>query len=144
MKIALIASVIGASLALNVSAQTSQAQKACARAPADKMASCVQFVETCRFDEGKSAYVNRKDGKACGATPAMLPSKEQIRAERMKFLASNKLDEGKTAWVPLDKPRQVCVDTGCETMRDEVKADAAMFLKTHRWDEGMSAYVPVK
>ncbi len=142
MRIALIVAAVGVCLSFSVSAQQNAAENVCARAPADKKAQCMKFMETCRWDEGKSAYVNKKDGKACGSTPAAVPTKEQVRAEREKFLANNKWDEGKTAWIPLDKPREVCADKACEKTRDDVKKDAAEFNKTYKWDEGKSRYVP--
>ena len=144
LSLSIAAAVAGACLTFNVSAQQNQAENICARAPAEKKADCMKFVETCRWDEGKGGYVNKKDGKACGSTPAAVPSKAQIRAEREKFLANNKWDEGKSAWVPLDKSRPVCEDKACEKTRADVKADAAAFAKTHQWDEGKSAYVPIK
>lgn len=125
------------------SAQQSAAENFCSRAPAEKKAECMKFVETCRWDEGKSGYVNRKDGKACGTAPAYMPTRAQIRAEREKFLANNKWDEGKSMWVPLDKSRQVYADKASGKTRDDVKADAQAFAKTHKWDEGKGMYVPV-
>lgn len=128
----------GAFLTFSVNAQQSLAENICARAPAEKKAACIKFVETCRWDEGKGGYVNRSDGKACGSTPAGVPSREQIRAERDKFLANNKWDEAKGMWVPLSQSRPV------DTKRADVKADAQAFGKTHKWDEGKGMYVPVK
>lgn len=140
MRIALTiaAAAAGACLTFGVNAQQNMAENLCARAPADKKAACIKFVETCRWDEGKSAYVSRSDGKACGSTPAGVPSREQIKAERDKFLANNRWDEGKGMWVPLNQARPV------DTSRAEVKADAQAFAKTHKWDEGKGMYVPVK
>lgn len=102
-----------------------------------------KFADTCRWSEGKGVYVNKTDGKPCGAVPAGVPTKEQIRAEREKFLANNKWSEGKGQWMPLEKPRAVCADKACDKTRDEVRGDAKAFEKTHRWSEGKGMYVPV-
>ncbi len=124
-------------------AQQDLADVICKRAPAEKMASCKEFVKTYRWDDGKSQYVRRDNGQPLSAAvPAGVPSREQIQAERTKFLENNKWDEGKTAWVPLNQARPVCVDKECKEQRAEVKADAQAFMKTHKWDEGKGMYVP--
>lgn len=135
-------------LALGISvanAQESRTSNVCDRVAADKKASCVEFLDTHVWDEGKTAWVLKPGKKYSGPMPKGMMTKEEIRAARTKFLAENKWDEGKSTWVPISgKPRAVCEDKACTKTRAEVKADTQAFLKTHRFDEGKGVYVPVK
>jgi len=142
----IIAATIGTCLAMSMgvaNAQQNRTSNVCDRVAAEKKASCVEFLDTHVWNEGKSDWVLKPGAKSSGPMPKGMMTKEEIRAERTKFLATNRWDEGKSMWVPIDgKPRDVCEDKACTKTRAEVKADTQAFLKTHRFDEGKGVYVP--
>ncbi len=143
----LVAATMGSCLALGMgvaSAQGTRTSNVCDRVAADKKASCVEFLDTHVWDEGKTAWVLKPGKTYSGPMPKGMMTKEQIRAERTKFLSENKWDEGKSMWVPIaGKPRDMSDKANAKT-RAEVKSDTQAFLKTHRFDEGKGVYVPIK